>query len=75
MAEDATIANRRFKVWLIWVALCALFVILQPILKFNAELVKLFIENTSLATLVVIGGLTATDAVNAYSASRQGGTK
>ena len=73
MAEDASIANRRFKVYLIWLISCFALVVLQPLFKWEMSLIQFYLEKTTIATLVVIGGLSATDAVNSYSVAKTNG--
>ena len=75
MAEDASITNRRLKVFLIWLASCFLLVVFQPLFKWDMALIQFYLEKTTVATLVIIGGLSATDAVFSYNASKNGGSK
>lgn len=70
MAEDATITNRRLKTYLIWLLSCFALVVLQPLFKWDVTLIQFYLEKTTMATLVIIGGLTATDAVFSYTASK-----
>ena len=74
MAEDASITNRRLKVYLIWLASCFALVVFQPLFNWDLTLIQFYLEKTTIATLVIIGGLSATDAVNSHSASK-GGSK
>ncbi len=74
MAEDATITNRRLKVYLIWLISCFALVVFQPLFNWDLTLIQFYLEKTTIATLVIIGGLSATDAVNSHSASK-GGSK
>jgi hypothetical protein len=70
MAEDASITNRRMKLYLVWLASCGVMIVFQPLVKWPVSLVELFLQQTGLATMVLIGGLSATDAVNAYSSTK-----
>jgi hypothetical protein len=58
--------NRRVKIFLIWGAAAALIVILQKLIGLDQPLVSTLLEKTGTATLILIGGLTATDAVYTY---------
>jgi hypothetical protein len=58
--------NRRVKIFLIWSAAAALIVILQRVLSLDQPLVSTLLEKTGTAALILIGGLTATDAVYTY---------
>jgi hypothetical protein len=73
MTEDASITNRRLKVFLIWLASCFALVVFQPLFKWNMALIQFYLEKTTVATLVIIGGLSATDAVNSYAATKTNG--
>ena len=75
MAEDASIANRRLKLFLAWLASCFFLVVFHKWLGLDPAMITLYVENTTTATLVIIGGLSATDVVNSYAASRSGGKK
>jgi ABC-type phosphate transport system auxiliary subunit len=58
--------NRRVKIFIVWSIGAALMVALQAILHFDATLVQILLEKTGTAALILIGGLTATDAVYTY---------
>jgi len=58
--------NRRVKIFLIWGAASAVMVALQAFFHFDANLVEILLEKTGTAALILIGGLTATDAVYTY---------
>ncbi len=58
--------NRRVKIFITWSIGAALMVGLQTILHFDAALVQLLVDKTGTAVLMLIGGLTATDAVYTY---------
>jgi len=73
MAEDTSIANRRLKVYLVWLASCFALVVFQPLFKWDMALIQFYLEKTTIATLVIIGGLSATDAVSSYSAAKVNG--
>lgn len=75
MADDASVTNRRLKVYLIWLVSCFLLVILQPLFKWDMGLIQFYLEKTTVATLVVIGGLSATDAVYSYTTKKNGEVK
>lgn len=74
MTEDASITNRRLKTYMIWLLSCFALVIFQPLFKWDLTLIQFYLEKTTIATLVIIGGLTATDAVYTYS-TRKGEPK
>jgi len=75
VADDASVTNRRLKVYLIWLVSCFLLVILQPLFKWDMGLIQFYLEKTTVATLVVIGGLSATDAVYSYTTKKNGEVK
>ena len=70
MAEDASYTNRRLKTYLIWLLSCLALVVFQPLFKWDLTLIQFYLEKTTMATLVIIGGLTATDAVYTYTAKK-----
>ena len=69
---DALVANRRLKIYLIWLISCFAIVVFQPLFKWDATLIQFYLEKTTVATLVVIGGLSATDAVYSYTTKKNG---
>ncbi len=73
MPESYALTNRRLKVYLAWLLSCFVLVVFQKLFKWDIALVQFYLEKTTTATLVIIGGLSATDAVNSYSASKNGG--
>jgi len=73
MAEDASVANRRLKIYLVWLIMSFVLVIFAPLFKWNMTLIQFFLEKSTIVTLVVIGGLSATDAVYSYTAKKNGG--
>ncbi len=75
MAEDNTSTNRRLKTYLVWLLSCFALVTLQKVFGWDSALIQFYLEKTTTATLVIIGGLTATDAVYTYSAGKNGGSK
>ena len=75
MAEDASISNRRLKIYLIWLISCFAIVVFQPLFKWDSALIQFYLEKTTVATLVVIGGLSATDAVYSYTTKKNGEAK
>ena len=75
MADDATVANRRMKIFFAWLASCFVLIVFQPLFNWSLTLIQFYLEKTPIVLLVVIGGLSATDAVYAYTAKKNGETK
>jgi len=69
---DVTVANRRLKIYLIWLISCFALVVFQPLFKWDMTLIQFYLEKTTVATLVIIGGLSATDAVYSYATKKNG---
>lgn len=72
MSDDANFTNRRLKSYLIWLLSCFVLVVLQPLFHWDLSLIQFYLEKTTIATLVIIGGLSATDAVYTYSVKKNG---
>ena len=64
-------ANRRLKLFLVWLVSAFLVVVFQTMFKTDVGLATEFIKTSGMVMLVVVGGLSATDAVNSYTAMKK----
>lgn len=64
-------ANRRLKLFLVWLVSCFIVVVFQNVFKTDVALAMEFIKTSGMVMLVVVGGLSATDAVNSYTATKK----
>jgi len=66
------IINRRVKVLLVWMGICAVLILSQPLLLTNIATIGLFIEKSVWAVGIILAGITGGDAFEKYAERKYG---